>query len=174
MRVLRRSKTWILLSLLAMLGVVVTPAMAFNCCCASLPGSPPDHHPEPKAQAVPNAAVPPSCHGHAAQPVVAETPVIPEKAEQCHAPKGSGSKPDSASLSSIEPVCHCPQIETPPATCTDTASVFASLGLPADLPVALWNVTAPATPIAWFLADGAFGPRAPWLSSHSGRAPPAI
>ena len=166
MRMLRRSKTWILLSLLALLGVVVTPAMAFKCCCSSLPGSAPHQGSEPKAQVAAPKTAPPSCH--------AAKPVVPAKTEQCHSPKSSESKPDGVSFSSIEPVCDCPPMETLPATSTDTVSVFASLGLPADLPVALSNLTAHATSAVRFSTGGAEWPSRLALSPHAGRAPPAI
>jgi len=174
MRVLRRSKTWVFLSLFAMLGVVITPALAFNCCCTSVSGSLPGHHAQTNAQPTQVASDQSACHGRIVQPVVQE------EAKHCHPAQSTASPPDEASksgkasLASVDRTCDCPQAESPAATTTDNASGFSSLCSLAFLPTAHGKAATHRTQRLWFLADGAHGPRGPSLSTRCGRAPPVI
>lgn len=175
MRVLRQSKIWVFLSLLAMLGVVVTPALAFNCCCASLPISTQSNHSQPQTKVMPVAAQP-TCHD--------AQPVLPPENKLCHSAPDArleDSKPSENdkvassknSLSSIKSVCDCPQAEMPPVAVID-GSAFASLGMLAVMPVSQWNVAVPNTQPVRLLVDNTSRPRGPTLSLYPGRAPPAI
>jgi hypothetical protein len=182
MRMLRRSKIWVLLSLLSMLGVVVTPALAFNCCCTSPslaalnPLAARNSQVEPNAQLKP-AMSQPTCHGRVVQAVVSKAEKPCHSHQKTPSPQPGGqTAPDVATISdtSVEAVCDCLQVETPPATPTETVSAFSSLGLYAVVPLARWNVATPELQRVWLPDDRAAGPRGPTLSPHHGRAPPAI
>lgn len=174
MPALRRSKTWVVLSLFAMLGVVLTPALAFHCCCTSIPTSPPGHRAQTDAQPAVVVGDQPACHGAVVQPVVREDAKPSRSTQSAPARHDQSSNSYKTWLASIDQSCECPQVEAPVTTLTDTTSVVPSYNASVALPAAHCIIAIPDTKCIRDMADGAFEPRGPSLSPHSGRAPPVI
>lgn len=199
---LRKSRTWTLLTLLALLGVVSAPALAFNCCCTSLVRSvekspaaesglvaAKSAQPAPAANQVQTPALP-SCHSQPGGKQAADSssavsqavsaqgapPAASQPSGNCHtaqSPTSSSiSKAEQVSLFSAEVTCHCPQQEVPSVAETESAAAFSSLGLFALLPIAQWVPTAPNTLSLLLRGPISSRPRAPSFAPHSGRAPP--
>lgn len=95
MRALRLSKTWLMLSLLALLGVLCAPVLALHCCCFSSQSAPHSS----------SATLPKSCHGAASQRGASQntdSQVAPSQVT----PSQSATSPVNSSAQKTVPSCH--------------------------------------------------------------------
>ncbi len=157
MNVLRKSKFWVVLALLAVFGVVITPTMAFACCCA--PNGQQAH-----VESCHNESDATARSGGAAQGGMAQSAVV-ANANQHHA--------YPAAQCNIDQRCECHGPETLPfASEAQNTSAFSLLALATPtFPFAL-AVLPPANHFC--VGSDIQRPPKPCFISLPSRAPPAI
>lgn len=170
MRKLRKSKAWVMLALLSVLGLAASPSFAFGCCCAPVEHS--FEHSSGAHHEVASAPVSPlSCHDHDA----------PAKPLECHDADGHGdgvaqvSADSHASQTSLSERCSCSHDDTAPLSVVESsASTFQFAPLAIALPIASFSHVAPDSRLVRAFASSAARPRSPDYARLPGRSPPAI
>lgn len=160
MRRMRTSRSWVLLALLAMLGIVSSPALAVNCCCIVPHGASakPDS-PKP----TPDVDSHTGCHG---------SPSSASAHASINAP--SAQTASQANAPRITAVCSCGHDSEGQLSAEEVQSLHWSSPLVVEGAVAAVTIARPAERTVRRLSDFAARPPTPAYATLPGRSPPAI
>lgn len=176
MRALRTSKTWLLLSLFALLGVLSAPVFAFHCCCFSEISRAKSCHTTPATSdavsqsGAPESATPP-CHQHTESAKVQGSPT---STAQQFLTKSRAHKLFTESALGAVNRCQCTSLTVPPVTVSSDKKTTASI---AEVALALTPPVAPLNLGDIYLSPPVISPdkapRTPFFASLPGRSPPS-